>query len=127
VDQAWQKELRWDGGGWHRDGEGGRGGVKAETEGWGGHSAGGRRALSSDANPPSSTRGANPAPQPCSCGHKGFSKGKTQHQDGSLNMVPSSSAEVYYFGVLALHFYMRVSLEQGRPTSMPSPPKAFGS
>ena len=101
MDQAWQEELRWDRAGQHRDEEGGGDGVKAETEGgmgWGRQSAGGRRAPSGDANPSSSTRGESPAPQPRFTAHKGFPKGKTQHRDGSLNTVPSLSAEVYHFG-----------------------------
>lgn len=104
--------------------------MKAETEdstGWGGQSTGGRRAPSSDANLSSSTRDESPTPQPCSPAHEGFPKGKTQYQDGSLKMVPSLSTEVYHFGFLALHFYTRANLEQGKATSMPSPPKALRS
>lgn len=117
-------------GGWHKDEGGGEDGMKAETEGsmgWGGQSASGRRAPSSDANLSSSSRDESPTPQSCFPAHKGFPKGKTKYQDGSLNTVPSSSTEVYHFSFLALHFYTRANLEQGKATSMPSPPKALGS
>lgn len=127
VDQAWQKELRIQGDGtrMRKLGVTGRR-LRQGSTGWARQSTRGRRAPSSDANPFSSIRIESSAPWPCSPAHKGFPKGKAPLQGGSVNTVPSLSADVYHFGFLALPCYRRVRLQQGRAASIPSPPKALG-